>query len=581
MPPEINARCARIVHDQHMSKLPDHHRVHSLAIALVLLLGALGDVRGAGAAGRTVLGTVHFPATGKPRAQKSFVRGVLLLHNFDYEDARAEFQEASRIDPGFAMAYWGEAMTHNHPLWFEQDVKAARAALARLAPTAAGQLQKAGNDRERGYLKAVQILYGEGSKPWRDEQYSIALEDLCRHYPKDLEALAFSALALLGACEGNRDTMVYMRAAAKAEEVYRHNPDHPGALHYLTHSFDEPVHAPLGLPYARAYSKVAAASAHAQHMPSHIFMPLGLWDDVSVANERAWQVSCDRVNRRKLKIEGRDYHSYHWLHYSYLQQGRFDDAGKILDGIEQAAVQSKSPRVRWYLAHTMAIDAVETDRWDRLTKAVDLDGIELSAPVSLLFARGLAAVRRGDLKTADAVVVQMKQEASQVGRLAAPAGCCRLEFFTRSWSVGTSSAESMIRQLAGLLALARGKPDQGLEQLRASIDMVKMVQVEYGPPLQPCPVYELYGDALRDLKRYDEAKDKYRLSLEERPGRSRPLLGLIQIARIQNDHATAERLLAQLDTNWKHADPAQRAHLASLRAPAPQPRPSPSPTGGR
>jgi tetratricopeptide (TPR) repeat protein len=159
------------------------------------------------------LGEIDFPTSGSPEAQKYFIKGVLLLHSFEYEDAAEEFREAQKRDPDFAMAYWGEAMTHNHPLWMQVNLEKARAALNRLAPDAEARLAKAPTAREKAYLRSVEILYGEGDKLARDRAYAEAMRRLGEQYPDDLEALAFHALSLLGTCHQGRDFAIYMRAA--------------------------------------------------------------------------------------------------------------------------------------------------------------------------------------------------------------------------------------------------------------------------------------------------------------------------------------------------------------------------------
>jgi tetratricopeptide (TPR) repeat protein len=186
------------------------------------------------------LGTIEFPNSGAAEAQPSFVRGVLLLHSFEYADAAEAFREAQRLDPHFAMAYWGEAMTYNHSLWGEQDREAAWEVLKRLGATTEDRLARARTEREKGYLRAVETLYGEGPKLERDRAYAEAMRRLHDSYPNDVEAKAFYSLAILGTAHEGRDHVTYMRAAGFAEEVFRDNPRHPGAAHYLIHSYDRP-----------------------------------------------------------------------------------------------------------------------------------------------------------------------------------------------------------------------------------------------------------------------------------------------------------------------------------------------------
>jgi tetratricopeptide (TPR) repeat protein len=245
------------------------------------------------------------------------------------------------------MAYWGEAMTYNHGIWNQLDADAGRKALAKLGPTPAARAAKAPTPRERAYLAAVEILYsGSGTKPVRDARYDEAMAHLAKAWPDDSDAQLFHALALMGRSEGIRDIPAYLRAGAISERVFRLNPRDPGAAHYWIHAMDDPAHAAGALEPARALSKISPAAGHAQHMTSHIFMALGMWDDVVKANEVAVHV----VNI-PARAEGRPLtkcsHYTQWLEYAYYQQGRFRDAGKAL----QACQQSIKPSMDWASGH--------------------------------------------------------------------------------------------------------------------------------------------------------------------------------------------------------------------------------------
>jgi hypothetical protein len=262
--------------------------------------------------------------TSPPAAQAPFVEGVLYLHSFEYGAAAAAFRRAQGLAPDFAMAYWGEAMTCNHPVWNARDRACAMAALERLAPTRAARRERAST--ARAALDAVEVLWEDGPKPVRDSAYTRAMEALAAAYPDDLEAQAFFALSLLGLRQGVRDVPTYMQAGAIAQEVFRRNPDHPGAAHYIIHAFDDPTHAPLGLHAARAYVGIAPGAAHAQHITTHIFLSLGMWDDVVRQNEVA---SGDQ------HAHYRPGHYTTWLAYGYPQQGRFPTHGTCRDPARQ------------------------------------------------------------------------------------------------------------------------------------------------------------------------------------------------------------------------------------------------------
>lgn len=281
------------------------------------------------ASGPFGLGEIHFPNSGAPAAQRDFMRGVLLLYSFEYGDARRAFRAAERIDPSFAMAYWGEAMTYDEPIWYEEDLVGAHAALAKLAPTAAQRAAKTPTTRERMYLAAVEQLYGPGDKTQRDARYSAAMLELVRKFPHDLNARTFYALSLLGLSNGVRNIHNYMRAAAEAEEVLQIDPCQPGALHYLIHASDDPVHAILALQAARRLAEVAPASEHAVHMPSHIYMALGMWNHVIRANLASIKIA--RANRMT------GYHQMMFLIYAYLQENQRPQAAKWIRLIAREA----------------------------------------------------------------------------------------------------------------------------------------------------------------------------------------------------------------------------------------------------
>ncbi|MCZ6753674.1 MAG: hypothetical protein O7E49_00050, partial [Gemmatimonadetes bacterium] len=191
------------------------------------------------------LGRINFPTSGSATAQESFLRGVLYLHSFEYDSAREAFRAAQESDPQFTMAYWGEAMTRNHPVWNGRYRAQALAALTKLGATAEARLATAPTERERMYLLAVETLFADGPKAERDTAYMYAMQDISLLYPEDLEAQAFYALSLLGLNQGVRDYSSYMKAAAVAQDVSRANPQHPGGAHYTIHAFDDAPHAPL------------------------------------------------------------------------------------------------------------------------------------------------------------------------------------------------------------------------------------------------------------------------------------------------------------------------------------------------
>ncbi len=284
------------------------------------------------------LGTITFPTSTKsPAAQTAFIRGVLLLHIFEYPDAAASFREAQKLDSGFAMAYWGEAMTYTHPVWNEQNFAGARAVLLRLGSTPAERRTKAGTKREAMYLAAVETLYGDGSKPKRDTLYSSAMHQLLLAYPDDDEARAFYALSLLGLSQGVRNVPTYLAAGELAESVFARNHKHPGAAHYWIHSMDDPEHAPDALAAALALSVIAPDAGHSQHMTTHIFLAMGMWNEVVSQNEVALRV-VDSIRKSRGRPPAACGHYPSWLAYGYGMQGRLVASQKAVQACRTDAM---------------------------------------------------------------------------------------------------------------------------------------------------------------------------------------------------------------------------------------------------
>jgi len=346
---------------------------HPWPAAAILAAGLFGTIQAqqalpAGTAAQTALthvaglGSIAFPNSGKAAAQPAFIRGVLLLHSFEYDAAAEAFRQAEAADPAFALAYWGEAMTFNHPLWQQQDRDAAQKALAKLAPTPEARAARAPTPREKAYVAAVEALYGEGSKHDRDAAYMRAMGRLLEEDPGDMEARAFYALSILGSRDGVRDFATYMRAAATVQPVFDAIPDHPGAAHYLIHSFDDPIHAPLGLPAARRYSQIAPAAAHAQHMTSHIFVAMGLWSDVVTANVRASDEQNADNAKRGLPPNVCGHYSS-WLQYGYLMLGDSTKAAALLDACFARMSAKPSNSEVGYFASMRARQVLDTHDW--------------------------------------------------------------------------------------------------------------------------------------------------------------------------------------------------------------------------
>jgi tetratricopeptide (TPR) repeat protein len=477
------------------------------------------------------LGTITFPNSGNAAAQEPFVRGMLYLHSFEFGSAAEAFREAQQADPGFALAYWGEAMSYNHPLWGEWDDDAAHAVLARLAPTPEARRAKAPTHREQMYLDAVEALWAEGGKPQRDTAYSLAMEQLVRAHPDDDEARAFWSLSVLGLSGTTRVVPSYMRGAAIAQEVFARNPNHPGAAHYVIHSFDDPVHAPLGLPAARAYSKIAPDAAHAQHMTTHIFLAMGMWDDVVSQNEVA----------AGLTNWGPGHYTY-WLAYGQLQQGRHAEARTQLERARREMGTPGRPGQRSYLASMRAQYVVNAEAWDDPMLAWTIDLESRDARAADAFVQGYAALRRGD-RDAVGGHLERLQAAADGGEPGAP--------------------RVLMLNLAAAIAAEDGNVARATELLGEATAIEDGLPAAYGPPDIVKPSWELLGEVLLAQDRAAEAQTAFSNALALAPKRALALRGLIAAATAAGDAAVVTRAKQDLTAIWHSADETVRRTVAA------------------
>lgn len=503
---------------------------------------------------KTTVGEARFANSGSKAAQGPFLQGLAQLHNFEYDAAAELFQQAQRLDPGFAMAYWGEAMTYNHPIWMEQDREKALAALSRLGATADARIAKAPTDREKDYLRVLDVLYGDGDKIRRDVAYADAMEALHRKYPDDVDAAAFHALALLGTAHGGRDFATYMRSAAILEPLFPLHPNHPGLAHYLIHSYDDPIHAPLGLRAARAYSKVAPSAAHAQHMCSHIFVALGMWDDVVAANEAAIGV----VNEQRAH-HGRGPsscgHIAEWLEYGYLQQGRFGEARKLVAGCHEAAVkmppvsaQQPAPYPDYSPATSFAGMRArylfDTEDWTGEIAALRIPRGRPVADAITDFVDGYNTARLGRVEDAKRALEQFTRDRDAL----APLMKGETETSHRTWLA------ILEQQLRAMALIAAGQARAAVDRLREAAAMEDKMPFDPGPPAIEKPSFELLGETLLKVDEPKEARAAFEKALVRAPDRTIALVGLMRAAEKMGDRKKADEMRARLQSIWHRAE---------------------------
>jgi len=472
-------------------------------------------------------GTVAFANSGAKGAQSAFLHGLAQLHNFEYEDAVADFRRAEEIDPRFAMAYWGEAMTYNHPVWNEWDGKAAREVLERLGASPEDRLAKAPTPREKDYLSAVEILLGEGQKKDRDLRYAEAMGRISRSYPDDVDAAAFYALALLGTTEGVRDERVYMQAAGILMPLFYKYPQHPGVAHYLIHACDDPVHAPLALPAARDYSRIAPGAPHAQHMTSHIYLALGMWNEVVTANEAAMAgVRVALAKEGKTAQAGCGHYNY-WLEYGYLETGRQEQARKLVedcharaqratpDTLHNVADPDDAPLLSFLQMQMRYIVDTGDCNGDVATWNVSLGGAPL-AQFDQAVERAFCAAGRGEVAAVTKLSSRMDELMPHLPAVFDDAGLPAEDPMRR---------EPMIKrmQIESMRMAAEGRMDEAIAIAAKAAAAEKDLPYAFGPPAPEKPSYELLGELLRKQKRSVDARAAFQSALVRAPNRTQTL----------------------------------------------------------
>jgi tetratricopeptide (TPR) repeat protein len=517
------------------------------------------------------LGRVHMAISCSPAVAAEFDRALALLHNFWYVRALDRFNQVAEHDPECAMAYWGAAMTYNHPFW-DPPTPADEAAAWALVQK--GMSAQEASAREKLYLAAVAALYknaGAGLKSERDQHYRDAMAGLYAKYPDD-ETTLFYGLSILGSIpEGTKGFEKQGQAAELFVKVYARQPDHPGVLHYLIHAYDDPEHAQQGLPAARAYAKAAAAVPHALHMPSHIFTRLGYWDESAATNLRGWEVSEADVKRAGESGAYRDFHNLTYLEYAYLQLGRFRDAQHTVDIIAeqyQALPDKKtapdtpeleSRHVRGRTIYTVPDRVVygyfdmltrllvESDRWGEASRLPLVVGSRDFVAVKLQWEAKAAAVRRdaGAAREAAEKLVSLSQEPGQH------------PFAQRIISLQAKEGEAFAAQAAS-------EADTAVAKLKDAVAIEDSIDDLPQPSYPAIPANELCGNLLLELNRPAEAMTYFQKASSRTPNRPKTILGLARAAKAVGDNETAAKRYQEFLAIWKTADP-DRPELAEAR----------------
>ena len=491
-----------------------------------------------------VLGKIDFPTTTQSEeAQAAFISGMQLLHLFEYDFAAVQFRRAREIDPGFVMAYWGEAMVHNHPIWDDQDADKAHAVLSELGASAGARAAKTNSQKEKDYLESLEVLYGAGPKAGRDHDYMRYMEQMAQRYPDDHEVRLLYALSIMGTSAGVRDIPSYIQSTALSQSVFYANREHPGAAHYLIHGVDDPLHSPLGLEAARALAVIAPDAGHSLHMTSHIFTALGMWDDVVVANINAAQVS----NSMAMEMGKPPRHWGHynfWLLYGLLQQGRDADARILLtnayDETTAAGIVADEPLLldpdssqvgslvqMWarYMIETRGTDAVVAEWRFNMGDAYDPN-------LNYHYVNGLLSdeheVITEHLLAFRSLKAKLHEEVMALPRQA-PHDLLYLDRLA-----------VIEHQLEATLAHASGDSAKTLDHAREASRLEGEMPYSFGPPFVDFPAAQMLGELSLESGSYDEAAAAFTEQLLRTRLKAQVLAGLARAERARGNDEAAD-----------------------------------------
>lgn len=493
------------------------------------------------------LGHVSFKVFCSPASRAQFNRAVAWLHSFEYEEAEKSFTEVARIDPQCGMAYWGIAMSNYHPLWAAPTPSELRKGV-----DAINKAKEIGarTPREQSYIDALNAFYRDADKldhRTRVFAYHEAMKKVYQANPSDREAGVFYALTLIATGTMSNDkTYAREKEAAKIlNATLIREPQHPGVAHYLIHSYDYPALARLALPAARSYAKIAPASAHAQHMPSHIFVRLGLWQEAIRSNLDARTSAKAFAQRHHLAgAWDEQLHAMDYLVYAYLQTAQDKQALAVIDELNSIRqVDPPSFKVAYSASAIPARYALERRQWKEAANLPVHPGGMVNFPWSNFgwaeahthFARAIGATHIGDIAAAGKEVEELTS--------------IRDALAGKKTDYDWAKQVEIKRQVAAAwLAFAEGKKDEALSLMRSAADLDDATEKHPVTPGQLLPAREQLGELLLDLNQASSALQEFEVSLQSAPNRFNGLYGAARAAKLAGDQNRArsyyEKLLA-------------------------------------
>jgi tetratricopeptide (TPR) repeat protein len=508
-----------------------------------------------------VLGELQHGFKLNQLTQEKFDEGLLLLHNFEYDDALVAFEKATANDSTEILTHWGEAMCHYKALWKLQNTDKGRVILSRIGNTKEERLASISDPIEKVLWEIVEIMYGEGEFEDRNKMIKEHLSSSHKKYPNHQEIAAFYALSLIWSTEAYGDGSDDLRLAASiTDKITKVNPLHPGALHYKIHALDGPTSAKEALDAADIYAKVATDAAHALHMPSHIYLAIGNWNDVVNSNQESYDASVDRMTNLNLQDGARGYHSFAWLHYGLLQQGKYTKAEQILNDMLTYVPKDPTKGARGYLVGMQSRQLAESGNVSEETLLdidVKVDDIGLMAQSARSFLRAQIAFQNEDTNT-------MKEEINWLSNKIFTSSLQIEEGGIPMCAAGTSryaptknsikSAKVIKSQIQGMKALIEGNEELFEVHMKKAVELEEQTDFPAGPPRITKPAFEQYGEWLLEQGDYAEANKQFDKALLRMPRRSKSLIGKMTAHKALNQNKKLEKVVNELQSILAQAD---------------------------
>jgi tetratricopeptide (TPR) repeat protein len=483
------------------------------------------------------LGKVDFAISCNTGVQNRFNKALALLHNMMYLQAEKEFKAVVELDPDCAMAYWGISMTLLHPLW---------------APPSSDELQrgweavqkaatlKPSTEREMGYISASKAFY----KDWESVSHPVRIfawekfqEKVFKANPKDIDAGAIYALSHLAtAPKGDKNFTHQKEAGAILENLRTKAPMHPGLFHYTIHAYDNPLLASRALEVAKEYDKIAPDAPHAQHMPSHIFVRMGMWTLSAEWNMRSAEAAKKQSKPEELSLHY--IHAMDYLIYAYLQKAQDKEARDTLNTINNVDRYQDSFASAYGIAAAQARYFLELRQWEnaaelkpRSHSTFPWDKYPWFESITY-FAHGLGAARSKNIDSARNAIRTLDTFYERTKK-------ARQDY----WAVLVDSQRKTVEAWS---AYSKGETDKALQIMKKAADIEDSVDKHPVTPGAVLPARELLGDMLVLLGKYVEAIDAYEASLMISPNRFNSLYGAGYAAESAGDFKKAKYYYSKL-----------------------------------